>query len=169
MVLRLAARDLAVVTIAVSLWWLTAGLSSGDGMTSDFFGFVAGIALGACALVLHEWSHLAGALVTRSKIRHAESLRSIFVFSFDSRLNSRYQFLSMSFGGLIATAAAVWLAYSLLPDEQLATRVARGVVLFLAFLGVFIEVPLVLWALLRQDLPPVETFPIHREEHTPAA
>ena len=169
MLLRLAARDLAFVVGFVALWWLTAGLSSGDGVRSDFFGFVAGIALGACAVVLHEWGHLLGALASRSVVRFAESLRSFFVFSFDSRLNSRRQFLSMSFGGLIATAAAVWLFYSFLPDEQLASRVARGVALFLAFLGVFIEVPLVFWALLRSDLPPVETFESHREAQKPAA
>ena len=35
--------------------------------------------------------------------------------------------------------------------------------IFLTFLLVFIELPLFLWALIRGDLPPVETFESHRE------
>jgi hypothetical protein len=163
MLTKLAVRDLAIAAFAVGLWWLTAGLSSGDGVVGDFFGVVAGAGLGVCAAIFHEWGHLSGALASRSAIHIAGSLRSFFVFSFDSRRNSRRQFLSMSFGGFIATAVAVWVFYALLPDEQLASRVARGLALFLAFLGVSIEVPLVLWSLLRSDLPPVETFDAHRE------
>lgn len=167
MLTRFALRDLAIAAVGVGLWWLTAGLSSGTGFVSDFFGVVAGVGLGICASIFHEWSHLSGALASRSTIRIAGSLRSFFVFSFDSRRNSRRQFLAMSFGGLLATAVAVWVAYALLPDGQLASRVARGLVLFLAFLGLAIEVPLVLWSLLRSDLPPVETFDV--QEKAPEA
>lgn len=169
MFLKFAARDLVFVTVAVVLWQQAAHLSAGSGMLSDLVGVVLGLLLGACAFVLHEWGHFIGALAARSAVRPPEHLRSIYLFSFDSRLNSRRQFLIMSVGGFIVTGGAVWLSSVLLPDEQLASRVARGVVLFLAFLGVFIELPLVFWALLRPTLPPVETFRAHREAQKASA
>ncbi|UCE85026.1 MAG: hypothetical protein JSU66_11795 [Deltaproteobacteria bacterium] len=169
MFLRFGLRDLVIVTVALVLWWQLGPLSVGEGVLSDLFGVVAGVALGACAYVLHEWGHFAGALASRSVVRPPEHLRSVYLFSYDSRRNSRRQFLVMSVGGFIVTGLAVWIAYAWLPDDQLASRVARGLVLFLASLGVFIEFPLVFWALLRPTLPPVETFRTHREEQHAAA
>ena len=64
----------------------------------------------------------------------------------------------MSAGGFVVTGLAVWGAYSGLPSDLLATRVARGVISILAMLAIFIEFPLVIWALVRDDLPPVEAF-----------
>lgn len=153
---KLLARDLVVVAVAALAWWLLAPLSAGAGAVSDFSGFLAGALAGAGAFLLHEWGHLLGALASRSAVRPAESLRSPFVFAFDSRASSRAQFLVMSFAGFAATAAVVWVAYAVLPSELLASRVARGAVLFLAFLGVVLEVPLVVYALATGRVPPLE-------------
>ena len=158
MFVKLALRDALTLVLAVGLWWWISGFSSDDGMLGDFVGFVAGLALTACAFIAHEWGHLFGGFLSRSVVYPASRLKSRFVFSFDSKKNSRGQFLIMSAGGFIATGLALWAVYGLLPDAQLATRVARGGVLFLAFLGVILELPLVAWSLLRSDLPPVETF-----------
>jgi hypothetical protein len=159
---KLAARDLAIGAGAVLLWVLASGFSAGAGFVSDFSGLVVGLALGSCTFLLHEWGHLLGALAGRSAVRPAESLRSPFIFSFDSQLNSRRQFLAMSVAGFAATGAAIWVSYALLPSELLATRVARGVALVSAFLVVAIELPLVGWALWGRRLPPVETLKSHR-------
>jgi hypothetical protein len=159
---KLAARDLAIGAGAALLWALASRFSAGSGWVSDLSGLLVGLALGACTFLLHEWGHFAGALAGRSAVRPAESLRSPFVFSFDSRLNSRRQFLLMSFGGFAATGAAVWLSQTLLPADLLATRVARGVALVSALLVVVVELPLVAWALWGRSLPPVETLRSHR-------
>lgn len=169
MVAKLAVRDLTILTVAVLLWGLASGFSAGGGAVSDFSGLVVGLALGSCAFIVHEWGHFLGALAARSAVRPGQSLRSLFVFSFDSRLNSRGQFLAMSFAGFAATAAAVWASYALLPSDLLASRVARGVALVSAFLGVFIEVPLVGWALWTGRVPPVETLDSHRRAQRAAA
>ena len=154
---KLFARDLAVVAALVALWWLASGLSAGAGPVADLAGLVTGVALGVCALPLHEWGHFAGAVATRSEIRPALSLRKLFAFSFDSGRNSLRQFLAMTFGGWVGTAAAVGVAYAALPPELLATRVARGMVLLSVLLVVVTEIPLLARAFLTGRIPPVET------------
>jgi hypothetical protein len=154
---RLFARDLAIVAAIGVLWSAAAGSSAGTGPVADLSGLLAGVALGACALPLHEWGHFLGAVASRSAISPATSLRRVFAFSFDSRGNSRRQFLAMSIGGWLGTAVAVWVAYGLLPSELLATRVARGMALLSVLLVAVTEVPLLLGALWTGRIPPVET------------
>jgi hypothetical protein len=159
MFVKLLARDLAIAAVAFIAWHLAAPLSAGTGALGDFTGVVLGVLLGACAFLVHEWGHLLGALASGSAVQPPESLRSAFVFRFDSRANTRRQFLAMSFAGFAATALVVWAAYGLLPSELLATRVARGLVVFLTFLGVVLEVPLVVYALVAGKVPPLERKP----------
>ena len=86
-------------------------------------------------------------------------MTSGFLFSFDSQANSRKQFVIMSLAGFAVTAIAIGVGYALLPDEYLATRVARGAVLSLSFLTVFVEVPILIWSVLSgSTLPQVEVF-----------
>ena len=59
----------------------------------------------------------------------------------------------LSLGGFAATAAAVAVAYGLLPDELLATRVARGAVAVLAVLALALELPLLLVGIARGRVP----------------
>ncbi len=166
---KLALRDLAILTLAALLYLLLAPLSAGTGMLSDLTGVAAGLAIGISAFLLHEWGHLLGALGSRSDVRLPEHVGSIYLFSYDSQRNSRRQFLIMSLSGFAVTGIAVWAVYAALPDGQLATRVARGAVLFLAFLTVVLEFPLVLWSLARSTIPPVEVFRKHKDEQRTAA
>ena len=163
MLARMALRDALIVLVAAGLWHYAAPATAGDGWLADLLGFLVGFAvIGAC-YVGHEWGHLTGALATGSAVETPQSLGSFYLFSFDSKRNSRRQFLAMSFAGFAMTGAALGVVYGLLPGELLATRVARGGVLFLSSLAVFIEFPLVIWSLVRSDLPPVETFASHRK------
>lgn len=150
---KFAARDGLIIAVAWLIWWLAAGYSAGSGLRADFTGFVAGVMLGAVGAVLHEWAHLLAALASRSVLLINHNLRSPFIFSYDSRENSLAQFVIMSSGGFVATAAIVILYYVYLPDALLASRVARGAALFLAFLGVFLELPLLLFALYSRAVP----------------
>jgi hypothetical protein len=151
---RLAARDGGIVALGLGAWWLLAARSAGDGFVADGSGFVAGLALGATAFVLHEWGHVLGGFAGRSRMRASASLASPFVFSFSPK-NSLAQFLAMSFAGFAATAAVLWVFYTQLPDAWLASRVARGAAVFLAFLGVTLELPLVGVALYTRATPGV--------------
>ena len=155
---RIALRDLIIAAVVVAAWAYLAPLSAVEGALADFVGVALGVAVAFACYLGHEWGHLAGALATGAKVAAPEKLSSISLFSFDSKANDRRQFLMMSFSGFAMTGVALAVVYGLLPDGWLATRVARGGVLFLTALTVFIEFPLVFWALLRSDLPPVETF-----------
>ncbi len=166
---KLALRDLLFVAASLGLWWLIAGFSAGEGVVADLSGVVAGLLLAASAYVLHEWGHLLGAFAGRSVVHPPASLRSISLFSYDSQRNSKRQFVVMSLAGFAVTAAAVVAVYTALPEDQLATRVARGGVLFLTALTLFLEVPILVWALLAKQLPPVETFEPKGDEAEKAA
>lgn len=150
---KFAARDAGIVALALLVWWLLAGRSAAPGPLADFTGFLAGGLLGASAFVLHEWGHLLAAFATRSTVRPGRSLGAPFIFGFDAGRNSLAQFLMMSAGGFAATAAIVWAFYVHLPDDLLASHVARGAALLLAFLGVTLELPLVAIALHGRAVP----------------
>lgn len=156
---KLALRDALLVAAALLAWWLLSHYSAGSGAVSDFAGVVLGAGLGFCAHTAHEWGHVVGGFLSRSVMRPGSSMTSFSNFVYDSKQNSRPQFLLMSIMGFIPTGIAVWLFFSHLPAGELATHVARGIVLFLVFLGVVLELPLVIWALVRKDLPPVDRAP----------
>ena len=161
---RMGARDLAAIAAVALLWCGAASASAGSGMLADLVGTLLGLGFGVCVFLLHEWGHLLGALATGSVVQEPASLRSAYLFSYDSKRNTQRSFLVMSLGGFAATGLAVALAYGALPDAWLATRVARGATLVLATLTVVVELPLLAYALLRSELPPVEVFPAAREE-----
>ena len=169
MLWKLALRDTGILTVAALLYLLLAPLSAGVGMVGDLTGIVAGLAIGLATFLLHEWGHLLGALGSRSQVRLPERLGSVYLFSYDSKRNSRRQFVVMSLSGFAVTGIAVWAAYAWLPDGQLATRVGRGAVLFLASFTLVLEFPLLLWSLARPTLPPVEVFRAHKEEQRASA
>lgn len=159
---RLALRDLGIVAGVAALWRLLAPLSDGGSPLADFVGVPLGLSVALACYLGHEWGHLLGALASGSRVAAPRSLAAVQIFSFDSKANGRGQFLAMSFSGFAMTGVALLLVYGVLPDGLLASRVARGGVLFLTALTVLVEFPLVAWSLLREDLPPVEAFPIER-------
>ncbi len=150
---RFIARDGGLLALAIALWWLLAERSAGAGATADFAGFVAGAMLGVAAYLLHEWGHVIGGLASGSAMTAAGPLSSRYLFRYDAEKNSLGQFLVMSSGGFLVTAAIVWAYHVYLPDGLLASRVARGASLFLAFLGLVLEFPLVLLAIYRGAAP----------------
>jgi hypothetical protein len=125
-------------------------------MRGDFAGVVAGVTIGVSGYLLHEWGHLLGALAAGSTVRPGRSLASGFLFSFDSRANTRRQFLALSFGGWLATALVLWFVYAQLPSDLFASRVARGVVAANVLLVVLLEIPLVVFSLVTGRVPPVD-------------
>ncbi len=100
-------------------------------------------------------------IVRGSRVAAPARLSSPFLFSFDSTRNSQCQFLIMSLSGFAVTAVALLVAYGLLPEPLLATRVARGLVVFGASLTVLLEVWLLTASLVSGSiLSRVEVFPL---------
>jgi hypothetical protein len=81
------------------------------------------------------------------------NLRSPYAFRFDPDANTLAQFVVMSLGGFVVTAAAVGIAYGVLPGDLLATRVARGAIVALTTLTVGLELPLLLYGIARGRVP----------------
>lgn len=153
MALRFMMRDLVILALSLALWAWLAAYSAGGGALADLSGWVVGLMLGVCAYLAHEWSHYLGALAMGAKVTAGQSLSSPFLFSFDAEQNSVAQFFVMSVSGFLATALVLVFFYQGLPDEYLASRVARGGGLFLALLGLTLEVPLLLYGLVTRSVP----------------
>ena len=150
---RFVIRDAILVLVSLALWWLLAARSAEMGFLADFSGWVSGLMMGVCAYLAHEWSHYLGAVATGSKVSVGTNLASGFLFSFDAEENSLFQFVVMSLAGFLATALVVYAFYAFLPDAYFASRVARGGALFLAFLGLVLETPLLLYGLATRGVP----------------
>jgi hypothetical protein len=156
---KLLARDLTIIALTALVWRLAAAPSAHPGMLGDLAGVIAGVLIGVCGYLLHEWGHLFGAVAAGSVVQPGRSLASGFLFSFDSRASTRRQFIALSLGGWTATALVVWFVYAFLPDGLFASRVARGVVAANVALVVLLEIPLVLYSLLTGRVPPVDNQP----------
>ena len=153
MLYRFVIRDLILVALAGAAWVLLAARSAGDGFVADLSGWVVGVLLFVSAYLAHEWSHYLGAILSGGKADIGDNLASGFLFSFAPEGNTLGTFVAMSLAGFAATGAAVAFFYLGLPDEYLATRVARGGVLFLTMLGVMLELPLLLYGLATRSVP----------------
>jgi membrane-associated protease RseP (regulator of RpoE activity) len=166
---KLLLRDLLIAALVIGAWWLAAPLSAGSGPAADVSGALLGIGFFVVVHLAHEWGHVVGARLTGSRIAAPARLSSPFLFSFDSRHNSQRQFVIMSLSGFVVTGLAVYVAYWLLPDAWLATRVARGMVVFSASLTLLLEVPLLTASLLAgRILEKVEVFPASSPERAGA-
>ncbi|HPG24005.1 MAG TPA: hypothetical protein PLW10_00090 [Myxococcota bacterium] len=153
MLIRFALRDGTIFAVALALWWLLAARSAGGDFVADFAGWVTGLLLAVCAYLAHEWSHYLGAVAMGSRVSVGTNLASGFLFRFEAAGNSLAQFVVMSLAGFVATALALAVFYTQLPDAWLASRVARGGAVFLAFLGLTLELPLLLYGLAIRGVP----------------
>lgn len=153
MLFRFVLRDSVIFAVSFGLWWLLAARSAGEGMVADFAGWTTGLMLGVCAYLAHEWSHYLAAIAMGSTVRTGENLASGFLFSFDAEANTLAGFVVMSLAGFVATAAVVFAYYTFLPDAYLASRVARGGAVFLAFLGIVLELPLLMAGVFTRSVP----------------
>lgn len=118
----------------------------------------AAIATGLVAFELHEWGHWLGATKAHAVITPARSLFSPFLFNFDSKANSRRQFLAMSWPGFLATAGFLVVFQWGLPEMHPATTLTRQIGWGLAAVTIIIEIPLALWTLAGGRIPPVPVF-----------
>jgi hypothetical protein len=153
MLQRYLARDLVIIALSAGLWWLLAARSAGTGVGADFSGWIVGAMLFFCAHIVHEWGHYLGAVLTGSRVGIHKRLTSPFFFRFEAEGNTLKQFIAMSLGGFVATGSIIAFYYLGLPDEYLASRIARGGALFGAFLGVTLEVPLLLTGIFQGQVP----------------
>jgi hypothetical protein len=153
---KFIARDLIIAAATASVWLTAGDWMAGTGPVADLLGLLVGLGAAFSVVKIHEWGHFLGAAATGSNYRLATRLGSTFMFAFDSKDNSKRQFLVMSLGGFIGTAIVLVVSYALLPDEVLATRITRGMAVLGALAGIVLEVPLLLRGMFGTRLPPLD-------------
>ena len=122
--LAFAARDALILTGTLGLWWLDASVGKGaTSLKTVGLAVLTGLATALCGFLLHEWGHLAGALLAGSKVEYP-SLHSLFLFKFDVLHNGRREFLAMSYGGYAGSFLSVLLLGLVLPRDTLSALVA---------------------------------------------
>jgi len=133
-----ALRDILIFVMTILVWHYAAAFSQGSGALADFAGIAVGAMVALCSHLSHEWGHIIGGLAGRSAMQPGTSLKSLSLFVYSSKSNSKKQFLLMSACGFLAS------------------HVARGYSLIQVALAVVLEFPLVVWALFGKGLPPVD-------------
>lgn len=156
MFFKFAARDLVFFAAVYLLWQWLAPLSAQQSPLGDFIGVALGGLVALSFHLGHEWGHVAGGLLGRSQMTAAPDMLALSLMTYHSSGNSKAQFMLMSVLGFVATGLAVWFSYTQLPDDLLASRIARGFSLVQVFAAVVIEMPLVFWALFGKSLPPLD-------------
>jgi hypothetical protein len=129
---KMAFRDVLLVMLTIVLWGVDAGFRGADGWVAGVVAVGAGLMAAVCGFLVHEWGHFLGARTGGSSIHRSDRVLDVFLFRFDSDANNRSQFLKMSFGGFLASAAVVVLYAVMLPADALSGKIA----LLLVALGV---------------------------------
>lgn len=99
---------------------ITVGLVALDAIHGDrgtvglAVGVLTGLLVPYTGLLVHEWGHLAGTLLSGGRAHPAQSLATFYLFLFDVEASARRQLLAMSHGGFLATlgviaALACWI------------------------------------------------------------
>lgn len=150
-------RD-GVLIFATGLGWLLlASFSAGQGLLAETIAVLLGVLGGLCAWVLHEWGHVLAAKSVGSTLRAPTKLFSVYLFGFDNKAHTRGQFVVMALGGFLATALVFAFVMLSLPQDLLATKVFRSLVLLEIAVTVALEVPgLILGIVAYDKLPSVD-------------
>jgi hypothetical protein len=121
-----ARRDLVILALTLVAWRIDASVRGGsvEWITATLAGTLTAI----CGYLFHEWGHLAGAVVSKSRVRLPERPSEIFLFNFDVDRNDSRQFTTMSSGGFLASAIAIVFLFLVLPVGALATTISLALV-----------------------------------------
>lgn len=141
MLFKRAARDLLIAALLIGVWAAERWLVPGEGALVPVLSISGGLACAVMGFLLHEWGHLAGSRMTGAVVHIAPDLWSPLLFHFDTSTNDRRQFISMSMGGYLASAAWLTLVFAVADSSRWSGRVALGFV-FIGVVATFVaEVP----------------------------
>lgn len=154
---RFATRDALLIGFTLIGWGVLSAYSAQHTMLAEFVAVLLGVAGGLSAWVCHEWGHWFAAKAVGAKLRAPKTVKSIYLFGFDNKQNSRLQFIVMALGGFAATGAVFALIMLGLPQDLLATKVVRGLVLLEILVTAILEVPGLIFGLVAYSkLPSVD-------------
>lgn len=138
---KVVVRDVLVLAITLLLWVWVRQLEHAGGPLYIAVAILTGALTAFSGFLGHEWGHLIGARMANGVYAPPDSVFSIFLFKFNSDLNTNAQFVSMSMGGFVSSVLIVALLFWQLSFDHLADQVA----LTLTVLGVIatfvLEIP----------------------------
>lgn len=103
MLAKLAIRDVAAIALCAGCWMLESQLRPGGGVLHWLALGVVAVTTFLANYLCHEWGHLLGARLAGSVCHPANTLKTFYLFHFDTHHNSARQFLAMAAGGLVAS------------------------------------------------------------------
>jgi hypothetical protein len=124
MFLKFVIRDIALLVLCLGLWELVIARQALGGWLSVGLQLVVAAITMLLSFLVHEWGHLIGALLTRSKVYAPQRLLELFLFHFDGRQNNAGQFIAMSVGGFIASGLVIAAVITFAPLHSLAGKLA---------------------------------------------
>ncbi|MGH8458598.1 MAG: hypothetical protein ACRESV_04555 [Nevskiales bacterium] len=141
MKLKLALRDATLVGVTALLWFASQRMDAGSSTWAMVVSIAAGLMIPIAGFLAHEWGHLVGAWLSRSTVHMPKSVLTIFLFDYKPAENSREQFMSVSYGGFIASGLVVALLLGVLSFDRLADQIALGLTLLGVLATFVLEIP----------------------------
>lgn len=141
MTFKLLLRDGLLVALTLVLWLASLRLEIGVSAWALPMAVAAGLMIPISGFLVHEWGHLIGGWVSGARVHMPASVFSVFLFDFKPSENSRAQFMSVSYGGFIASGLMVALLFSLLSFDRLADQIALGLTLLGVLATFVLEIP----------------------------
>jgi hypothetical protein len=145
---KLAIRDLAVVALCIGCWMLEAQLREAGGALHWLLIAAAAVMTFLVNYFCHEWGHLLGTRLAGSVYHPANTLKTFYLFHFDTQHNSVRQFLAMAAGGLIASTVLLPFWWVVLPLHTVA-GIAAMVLIVLGYLATLATELPVAWRIAR--------------------
>lgn len=145
---KLAIRDLAAVAVCIGCWMFEEQLREGGGALH----WLAIVAVAATTFLVnyfcHEWGHLLGSKLAGSVCHPANTLKTFYLFHFDTQRNSVRQFLAMAAGGLVASTLLLPFWWVVLPLHT-AAGIAAMALIALGYLATLATELPVAWRIAR--------------------
>jgi uncharacterized membrane protein len=139
---KIAVRDLLLLLATLGAWTIepTTRHTSAD-PAGTAMQVAAGVMAGLCAVAAHEWGHYLGARAAGAVVYPARRVTAVFMFGFDRERNGRREFMAMSWGGFVASAAMIALFVTRLPLDALSGQVAMAFAAVGVLLTAALELP----------------------------
>jgi hypothetical protein len=125
---KLAIRDLAAIAVCIGAWMLEAQLREAGGALHWLAIAAVAVASFLANYLCHEWGHLLGAKLAGGVCHPSNTLKSFYLFHFDTRHSSVRQFLAMAAGGLVASTILLPFWLTVLPLHTAAGIAAMALI-----------------------------------------
>jgi hypothetical protein len=143
-IVLLAVRDALVVALTAYGLHFDATLHGTSGVFPTVVAIVTGFLVLTSGFYVHEWGHYLAARAAGARPVPARSSFSIFLFELDEQACTRKQWLTMSFGGYVASIVGLGIIVAVIDLHALSGQVALGLT-SLGVLATFVlEIPITL-------------------------